>query len=472
MPTSLSASPAPGDYMTRVTFKPATAPWRSRDRASQVAAASLLLAALVLGGAGRGPGDAVVHMVAIFALGLGWHRWAQPRAVTPLQRALLMTLLAAVGVGILQLLPLPAQMFAALPPRAHVLAELQQAGLAPGWMPMTLDVWGTVRAVLALVCFLAMWLLCTTLPLDQRIQLLKLAVSAAVPMAMLGFFQANAKLDTTGGSGLFENRNHFASLMAMLSPAAIVAGWQSHQRRRWALAGCWYAAAVVLLIAAALSYSRAGSLLAGGAAVATVVLLGRARARDWRVWLAGAVGVAMAAGGIGYFAGDRLLARFGSDAFGDLRWQYVENGWKVLLAYFPWGSGLGSFQAVYERFEPIESLGEFTFARHAHNELLQNTIEAGAAGLLLMLLFLAVAAAAMLRPARGRRPAHAWHAASAIACVVPLLHSAVDYPLRTLACSTVLALVLSIVMDAGGEDPTDGLPSDHGRRRDPGLSGQ
>ena len=199
--------------------------------------------------------------------------------------------------------------------------------------------------------------------------------------------------------------------------------------------------------------------MAGGAVVATILVLGGLRVREWRVWLTRALYGALAVGAIGYFAADRLLARFGSDLSGDLRWQYVQDGWKVLLAYFPWGSGLGSFQAVYERMEPIESLGEFTFARHAHNELLQNTIEAGAPGLLLMLVFLGTLAVGILRPASGRSPHPEWHAAAAIACLVPVLHSAVDYPLRTLACSTVLALVVSIVMDSrNGDAHRRGIP--------------
>jgi len=151
----------------------------------------------------------------------------------------------------------------------------------------------------------------------------------------------------------------------------------------------------------------------------------------------------------GYFASDRLLQRFNSDMLGDLRWQYFENSWEVLKAYFPWGSGLGSFRAVYAQFEPLQSLGEFTYANHAHNEVLQNTIEGGLPALALMGAFVAVVATAAVRAVNGGVVADYWRQAALISVSVPLLHSLVDYPLRTLACSTLLALALAVLVSGG-----------------------
>jgi len=408
----------------------------------------MLVVALLLGGAARGLGDVGVHATALLALGVAIHRWKFVD-LNVSQKSIFWLCIAAAVLGIAQLVPLPVDWFRRLPQRNGVLAELHIAGLRPAALAMSLDWWGTVRAILALIAFLAMWMLCTTLPLAHRVQLLKLAVAISVPMALLGIAQATAKLDTTGANGLFANRNHFATLMAMLLPACLVAAQQSlvGSRRKEIMSIVWYGAALVLLLGAALSFSRAGTVLMGMSAIGALGLLrgGLAGRRSHRRGAVLVLAIAALAGGV--LAAERLVARFRSDLVTDLRWQYLENGLDAFRAYLPWGSGLGSFRHVYERFEPTESMGEFTYALYAHNELLHNGIEAGLPALALMVAFAAVVAFATIRVLRPDVAGGDWPKAAAIACVVPLLHSLVDYPLRTFACSMVLALVLSIVVD-------------------------
>lgn len=422
-------------------------------RVPQAIAGLLLIVAMVLGGGPKGGGDAVVHAVALLALALAMLRW-QFAPLGGLQRTVFWVLIAAVGVALLQLIPLPGEVFARLPQRAQVLSELRSAGLDPHWLPMTLDRWGTVRALLALLSFLAMWMLCTTLSLDARIQLLKLAVAVAVPMALLGFAQASIKRDTTGATALFANRNHFATLMAMLLPFAFAAARQARAQRNLGGGIAWHAAAVAMLLAAALSFSRVGSLLAFFSAAVALAILGGSNGRGFAASRNALIAVAIAALAVGYFASERLIARFHSDLAVDLRWQYFVNGWSVLKSYLPWGSGLGSFPFVYARFEPLQSLGEFTYANYAHNELLQNGMEAGLPVLALMAIFFGVVAIAAIGALAHRSTAGDWHSAAAIAAVVPLLHSLVDYPLRTLACSILLALVVSVLVGRGSTTPS------------------
>jgi hypothetical protein len=301
-----------------------------------------------------------------------------------------------------------------------------------------------LRALLALLTFAAMWALCTTLTMDARVRLLKLAVLAALPLALLGFAQASMKRDTTGANALFANRNHFATLMAMLLPLAFAAAREARTRRLPGGALPWLGCAIVLLLGAAMSFSRAGFLLACLATAA--VLLAQAPWRDRGKTLgAGAwLALALAALGIGVFALDRHGARFASDVGGDLRWTVLSQAWPVLEAGLPWGSGLGSFGAVYGAAEPLQSLAPYVVAPYAHDELLQVAIEAGWPGLLLAGVFVGLVLVAAARAFLRDRPGGEWRVAAAIASLVPLLHSLVDYPLRTLACSLVLALLLSL----------------------------
>lgn len=423
------------------------------------AAGTLLVAALVLGGSLSGGIEATaVHAVAVFGLGVSM-LWWRPAALTVLQRGVFAVLVLAVALAALQLVPLAVEWFARLPQRAELVAELRAAGVTARHMPMTLDYWGTVQALLALLVFLVMWMLCTIVPSGARTRLLKLAVVAAVPMALLGFAQASMKLDTTGANGLFENRNHYASLLAMLLPFALAAARQAMERTAVAFAIAWYAAVCVMLLAAALSFSRVGSLLAILSAVAGLGLLTGGAPRRASLLRPALVSLAIAIAAVGYFASDRLVDRFQSNLQGDLRWQIFENSWQVLAAYLPWGSGFGSFREVYAQFEPLQSLGEFTQADHAHNELLQNTIEGGLPALVLMGAFLGLvlvaAGAALFR----RGAADYWQRAAAISVAVPLIHSLVDYPLRTLACSTLLALAVATLLSPKQREAPGRVPS-------------
>lgn len=419
---------------------------RPRPSLTEVLAAGLLLSALVLGG-GPGPGNVVVQALAGAALGLGVLRWRNTHA-DRFARSMNWLLLAATGLVLIQLIPLPVDVYIRLPQRSAVVADLRAAGLAPAWLPMTLDRAGSMRALLALEGFAAMWLLAGTLGMEARVRLLKLALVAGVLLAAVGFAQASAKLDTTGASATFANRNHFASFMAMLVPLAFAVSRQ--QREIGARTFLGYSAVVVLLLAAALSFSRAGSLLALYAALASIVAIrGREQhSASHRLTLVAVISLTMAV--VAFYAWDRLGSRFSSDVVSDLRWDYWENSAHALYAHLPWGSGLGSFRWVYQGFEPTAGLGEFTYAVHAHNELLEIGIEAGVPGLLLVIAFLVLLAKAVA--GIRAKPERIWSTAAAIACSVPLLHSLVDFPLRAQACSITLALLLAVMRDPPRRD--------------------
>jgi O-antigen ligase len=334
---------------------------------------------------------------------------------------------AALLLAFLQVVPLPEHLFACMPQRAQVVAEWHAAGLPATWRPMSLAPVGTLRAALAMACAMAMWMTCMQLPVASRIALLKLGVLVALPMALLGYAQAGAKADTTGANGLFENRNHFATLMAMLVPFALAAAHDARVRSQRPLALAWLAAMVALLLGAALSYSRAGTVLAFAAAVASLAVVAgpRQSALGLRAnGLAIAAAVAVAVTAVAYFAWDKLAQRFASHLGDDLRWHYVATSWPVLKAYLPWGSGFGSFSAVYVEAEPLATLGEFTFAHHAHNELIELAIEGGLPALLLVAAFLCILAVGASCAGGDRRRAAAFPRGLSVA------HVCLQHPAR------------------------------------------
>ncbi len=417
--------------------------------------ATLLVVALLFGGGARGAGDAMVHLAMLPCLALGIARW-RTAEVTRWDRAFLALLSSALALVALQLVPLPPAWFAALPGRASVAADLAHAGIAPAWRPMSLDAWATVRAALAILTFGAMWLSARSLPHALRRRLLIIAVGVGVALAFLGFAQAtggpnalrfHAFHHPIGAIATFANRNHFADLLGVLLPIALALAAQAQGRGQRAQAGLALVAVVALWLAAALTFSRAGFVLASSALVAAACVLWWPRRGAGRRWLAPglAFGIAMLA--VAHFAWDGLMQRLQTDPLDDLRWQYVRHGLEAMWAWLPWGSGLGTFPWVYAPMEPLQAMGP-TFAERAHDDLLQIAIEAGVPGLLLVLAFLAMVAVKAARNFPMGRAAAVVDdpvaSVTAVALVVPILHSVVDYPLRTFALLVTAGLLLSI----------------------------
>jgi O-antigen ligase len=427
---------------------------RASERCAEGIAGVFLVIAIWFGGGSRGAGDFIVQLAALPVLVLGAVRWRHADA-SRLQRWFLYWLVAAAALIALQLLPLPIALYSTLPQRGQIVADLHAGGLDPAWLPMTLDRWGTVRALLSLLVFAAMWLLANTLPAATHARLARVAVLAALPLVLLGFAQAAAGHEPTlrfyafhnefGATATFANRNHFATLLAMLLPFAILFGHQAQTQRQPGAMLLWYGSAVLLLLAAALTFSRAGVIVATLASGAAGLLVlrrvstadGGSRSRGALV-IVGVIGLIAVAN----YAWSGIVDRFDQDPLSDLRWQYLQHGLDVARAYLPWGSGLGSFRDAYAPFEPLSAMVQ-VYALHAHDDVLELLIEAGVLGFALLLGFAALFIWMLGKSLMAGAKAPVLSSAAAIVVLVPLAHSTVDYPLRTLAVLVVASLAIA-----------------------------
>jgi hypothetical protein len=96
--------------------------------------------------------------------------------------------------------------------------------------------------------------------------------------------------------------------------------------------------------------------------------------RLWRWRLLGiAALVLLALASVGL---DAVTARFAGKAGGELgtRLQIMASTWHAAMEFFPFGSGLGSFDVVYPRFQPAAVVG---FVEYAHSDYLQLLMECG-----------------------------------------------------------------------------------------------
>ncbi len=373
-------------------------------------------------------------------------------------------LAATAALPLLHSIPLPPGVWTALPGRAEPALALELAGIQPGWTPLSLTPERTWRSFLALIPPVAIFLAVLAVSGEFRRKLVLMLLGVTVVAVVLGAAQLASGTDrlypwrtTDAGSvvGFFANRNHLATLCLISVPFAVVLG-AGTLRRSSNASGLWFSALFVGLIIVALGVirSRAGIILVwpalGASLLAAWVAAGRGRPSPMLLGIAGAVTAAMIA--VGVFALDPILARFDTGGSAEGRFE----NWPVVAeaanVYLPVGSGLGSFDAVYRSVEPLERLDP-TYFNQAHNEYLETWLETGWLGMAVLVAFFVWYARRTWTAWRSRSstPRDLQRAAS-IAIGVVLLHSIVDYPLRTETIAVIFALCCGLLELAGCPD--------------------
>ncbi|MGQ0800770.1 MAG: O-antigen ligase family protein [Pseudomarimonas sp.] len=454
-----------------------------------LAAAALLTSALALGGGTRQalPAESALQL---FALILGACSLFAPNAGQLPGRSLLVFgwVFCLVTLVATQLIPLPAAIWQQLAGRGALAQELELAGVAIGARPISVDPAATLRALLALLPPIVMLGLVARLDLDRRIRLLKWVLMLGLASCVLGFAQLaggpsselrwHAVTSTTNAVGAFANRNHLASLLSLCLPLATAWLMVSYyraprdQRPAWLLMAVF--ALILLVVGLAVTRSRAGVLL-GIAAFAGIAVMawlfrrrmseGRRRDQKFRRWLLLAAIIGMAIS-MQYGLAD-LLSRLKTDPLEDKRWTTAINTLDAIDNFGVLGAGAGTFPSVYPSVEPPEQRSEY-YVNRAHNDWLEWTLEGGLPMVVLILFGLALLARLGVDALQSPSSRAPWRWASLLGIGLLLIHSLIDYPLRTTALSVVAALLVGCLMPELSKPPpatSTGLAppdSDHG----------
>ena len=420
---------------------------------------ALLLLAVALGGGGVAYGlrNLAIQLAALALLWLGRDRLRPALASAP--RGLLLLVALTVLLPLAQLLPLPPALWQDLPGREAAAIARALAGLpADSWFPLSLDRGRTLTAFTALIAPLAILALGAGLPAAERVRLGRWLVVLALAALALGvvqlasantsamLFAVTERPDVLHGS--FANRNSTALMCALalvLLAAMPFAGRQSGTVLSVAAGG-------LLALGAILTQSRSGMAL-------LAVALGFAACRAAAAWLAqrrhglppasrravlgaGLAALVLTAG----IAASALTGGRAADSLARLadprtdRPAIWEDAVFAARTYWPAGSGMGTFDEVFQSHESLEHLSPRKAGR-AHSDWLELAIEAGPAGPLLALTWLGWAALAVLRAPRAWR----WPALGAgTGAALIAAQSLLDYPLRnqTLLCAAAVLAVL------------------------------
>jgi O-antigen ligase len=421
-----------------------------------------LLACLLLGGASAA-GFVANLTLQLAALPLiGWSLWQLIQSdIAPQVRVSLALMGALVGIALLQLVPLPPAIWTLLPGRDVVAKGYGLIGVPLPWLPLTLTPDRALASLLWLLPAFAVFLGIVAIGAFRARAIAAVIVLVTLASIVIGALQV---VDGTEGAyfytitnfglavGFFANSNHNATLLLVCIP--FLAALQTTLLRRSnkprsasavrLLTGAIY---LMILVGLLLNSSLAGIGLSVPVGLGTWLVFGKQRPALRRP-LAIITLVATVATIVTIAVGP-----FGNNLFGH-QTANVEASRQTSFAltfeaardYFPIGSGVGSFQSVYHMHERLPSVTT-TFMNHAHSDWLELLLETGLPGMLLAAVFLYW----LMRRARAIWQAESqdyFAQAAIIAISAMLLHSLVDYPLRTAALSAVFAACVALITGA------------------------
>ena len=426
-----------------------------------------LFACLVLGGSAQG----IWQNAALQLIGLAIIAWAAcgqgGERPSRSARQLLLITISAVGVIGLQSLPLPPSVWAH-GVRDPLAAGYRLLGVSAPWLPVSLTPYGTSATLLYLMppvaIFVAMVRLNAYRPSWMAAALLA-AVAAGITLGALQVMNGGTashwylyeQTNIGRAVGFFANASHMAMLLVVASPFVIAiaaAGRRRNLQHYSALVALLTAAGLLLVVGVALNGSLAGFLLiAPVMGVSSLILMKRPSALRPVIAAAAVIAVLVAVGTL-------AATSIGGQKVGENAHTSVQSRSEIarttataIADFMPWGSGLGSFAKVYHLYEKPESVTN-EYVVHAHNDYLELLLELGIAGGALILIFLAWWARAVGRVWK-RPEASPYALAATIASAALLLHSLVEFPLRTAAMSACFAMCLGLLADRRQPPPRE-----------------
>ncbi|MGE3643997.1 MAG: O-antigen ligase family protein [Beijerinckiaceae bacterium] len=449
---------------------------------------TVFLSALLLGGASQQhiPGNAILYAIsaaALFALapGLLAQKWPYE-----FRFALILTSLLFCVVSI-QLVPLPSEIEKAFPGH-NLLSEIRSAlpelSFRHTW---TMSSAHTLQSLFSLLPPLAVYAGVSILDYRGRMHLVRIFLLFTFLSVFMGFLQLfggpgsplrlYAITDFRSSVGFFANRNHLAALYYCAIP--FVAVWyvrslqlaqpqlkrrKAKERRNYFPIVAAGIMSLVIILGVTMTVSRAGLALSLLAIIATVAIVylhfrsSHSKSGDregsktiYHLMIVFVVALSVAV----YYGYDLVISRL--NLTDEARASIGSQSWNVVKAFFPFGAGAGTFEPVFKTFETGDTARN-AIVNRAHNEYIEWLIDAGAFAIAIFLLAIAWLFERIVR-VWGPRFNHfsgqelLLVRTSAIPPVLLLLHSAVDYPLRTGALACLLAACAGFMTRSLGDAP-------------------
>ena len=243
-------------------------------------------------------------------------------------------------------------------------------------------------------------------------------------------FGTNDILSYVISVGIFQNENHLSALLVAIIPL-VAARFLGETNRGYFC----YPLLLVLIIVLYAVGSRAGMFMATLTAIFSVFWfkIGHRIIGKKIIWVVVILPVLFVLG----------WKIDGFDIyFQEERWLMAQNTWRAIEDHWMLGSGLGSFETTYPLYELTEQIG-LKYTHHAHNDILELLLETGLPGLILSVAMLIMILRSFDRSL--------FTQGCIFAVLTIILHSTLDYPLRTMAVGIVFSYFMAIVLTKKGK---------------------
>ncbi|MEP3421286.1 MAG: O-antigen ligase family protein [Erythrobacter sp.] len=439
---------------------------------------AVLIIAIAFGGGGSkyGIANLIVQLAALIALSFHGKAFWQFWTTAPAALRLLIGL--SILLPLLFVVPLPPSVWAALPGRELMVQSYDLLG-GQEWASASVDPFRTMLAVSALIAPLALLTIGWNAPRDRLVLVGWVAVGLGLANFLIGipqvlsnsetgvFYPENPMPGVLFGS--FANRN--STGLFLVGALALAALLPMPQRLARADLPMRVAVCLFLVVAIVLTRSRTALVLAlipMGLVVLRMILFQRAARRAGHVRSNRSIWITIAPIAV-------LIAIFGAvliaapGRIGDVaeRFERTEDARSYIWEdaaysadrYWPVGSGMGTFDDVFQVDESLENM-TLRRAGRAHNDYLEVAIEAGVPGLLLIAGWLILLIWLSWRARNSHDRWIAWSGATILFAIA--LQSVTDYPLRNMAILTFASFALLILVRFGApnghERPQEVLP--------------
>jgi O-antigen ligase len=370
-----------------------------------------------------------------------------------------MLIIAPFTLPLIQLIPLPSEVWTQLPGQQLRLEVLQLIGKGKSWQPLSLAPAETAYTA-AMGIFFSTFLLSLTAISSKHLKNVMLAVVVvAIVGSLIGAFQFSGAFSalnfyenahTNMLVGFFANKNHMALILAVTLILSSQFFELMSNKNRFIFKILF---AIFIVIAVVATNSRAGIALTCVALLLVFAPILKGISKNILV-----IATVFFTATFYYISSsptfDIVYSRF-SDVGQDVRWDFLVNSTGLMREFFLLGSGYGSFSSVYMTRESVEALSPF-YTNHLHSDYLQLLIEGGLLGsLTLILLGFSIFKAWRLAAKNQASPQMIWIGLSTI--VLFGLHSFVDYPMRRPAALVYFCIGLACLFR--GLLPAVELPS-------------
>jgi O-antigen ligase len=387
---------------------------------------------------------------------------------------------ALFGLIVLQILPFPNSLVKILSPHSYSFRQMYSPGFADiKFMSISLMPGQTIKEGLELLTYFLMGFLILK-TVTRRYQFMRIfyfVVGMGVFQAFYGFFELYSPdprllfykkiYYTDCVTGTFVNRNHFSGYLEMVIPLALgmilartdlysTAGLKWRQKlvaisEKGVYKSVLLALGIIsMALAVIFSKSRSGAFLVVFTFILVfeTVVLFFGRLRHQQKWIKNFLTATfLIITLIALYTGiDATVERFSMDKIlKDVRPQVWSNTGGIIGDFALFGSGLGTFEALYPAYEETSTPPLF---EHAHNDYLEYLAELGILGFLLLLGGIVILIVFCFMAWRLRQDSGVMGLVlgGMVAVVVLLLHSITDFNLHIPANMMLFAVVLGLTL--------------------------